>query len=473
MGQDNLNQIKNILGDHITAIDNDALWAGIATKQAQSRKRRFVYYLAGLIIILLGVLGVVYLNNTGKSSQLVESNISTENIKSNQASEQRPGQELSTIQNSDNSSTENNNKPSSITEGLNESNDNLITASALESSAALSDQASSSHSQIDISPSSLSNHLADNSSIETNNKTTIESSIKASESIEYNPNVIIRENISYPSLNHLGMLPLTSLSGNTERNFKAPLISKRSNIECYNYGKKKIPVYLEIYTGLDFVDPAYNASFENQGYLDERKASQSVKLSYNAGAQLKFLFDNGLYLKAGVDYSQYKERFKYNKTTTIDTILPNQLIEINILPNGDTSWVYGNAPATIIESKNWRVGNDYREVGISALAGYQLERNKSFIGIESGVLYNLWFDFNGMLLNPSNNPVMVNDYFKSRNNLSILASLKYGYRVNDRIALLAGLNYRSNLSDINSTKNLVNQRNRRIGMSAGVEFKLW
>ena len=297
------------------------------------------------------------------------------------------------------------------------------------------------------------------------------------ELIENNPSIITSEKVRYPSLTHLDMLPLASFSFTGERTFDSPRINRRSNIECYNYGKKKIPVYFEAYTGLDFVNPSYSVAPENQSYLTEREESQSVKVSYNAGAQFKFLFDNGLYLKAGVDYSQYRERFTYNKTTIIDTILPNQPVEINIttLPDGrlDTMIILGNAPATIIESKNWRVGNDYREIGLSALAGYQIENNNSFIAIESGVLYNLWFDFDGMLLDASNNPTMVSDYFKSRNNLTLLAGLKYGYRMTDRLALLAGLNYRSNLSDINSANNLVNQRNSRIGVSAGVEIKLW
>ena len=62
------------------------------------------------------------------------------------------------------------------------------------------------------------------------------------ELIENNPSIITSEKVRYPSLTHLDMLPLASFSFSGERTFDSPRINRRSNIECYNYGKKKIRI---------------------------------------------------------------------------------------------------------------------------------------------------------------------------------------------------------------------------------------
>lgn len=253
---------------------------------------------------------------------------------------------------------------------------------------------------------------------------------------------------------------------------KPRILPKVNDVECYDYSKGPSQLFLLAYGAPDFARPSMSSIPEDVGYLDERKTSQSQQIGYRGGLQVKYLFDNGFYLKGGVEYGNIRERFKYRKVTETDTILDNQVIEINIDLNGDTTLILGPAPVKIVQMKNWSIGNSYKSFGANIMAGYQVEQGQFFYGFETGLMYNLWYDFKGMVLNDQLDPIRTTDYFVNRSKFSLLAGLNAGYHLTGRHAIFASLDYRGNLNPINTSKNLVTQRNHVFGLAFGIQLKL-
>ncbi|NNL93618.1 MAG: hypothetical protein HKO66_15355, partial [Saprospiraceae bacterium] len=253
---------------------------------------------------------------------------------------------------------------------------------------------------------------------------------------------------------------------------KLNTIPKRMLTDCPTFGPKSHNIYVQGYSFLDYVGTSYSTGFENSSYLEERKNSQSYMPSYRAGLQGKYLFDNGLYVKAGIELAEVRERFTHRLVDTTVMIQPNQLISYYISSPGDTTFIYGNAPVTTITVKNWNVKNSYQSLDIPILLGYQVKKDQWTYGFEAGVIYNLRLSTKSLLLDPTSTPESVPEYFRDNIDLSLTGGLTVGYAIKPKINLLMLAHFKRNLSPINTSVDLISQKFTHFGLGVGLEFKI-
>ena len=241
--------------------------------------------------------------------------------------------------------------------------------------------------------------------------------------------------------------------------------------DCPTFGIKKRNLYLQAYTIFDFINYSFASSPDNINYRNERERTQSYSPSFRAGLQAKYLFKNGLYVKAGLEYGVVRERYKDRIVDTLVTIEPDQLISFFETSPGDTTFIYGNAPVTTISASNWNVQNSYKTIDIPIMVGCQISKGNWTYGLELGVLNNIRLTTKSFILDTTLKPRLAPEYYKSSIKQSLTGGINLGYSLTPDIKLLGLLQFKQNLSFINSSVNPIDQKNLHIGLGAGIEYR--
>ena len=476
MDQDRLDQLfKDSLYDHKTEIDKDQLWAAI--NKTQRRKAGWLNSLKLLsLIAIVGIVVSLYLSNLNSDSGLSSEYVAKQNTRVTKNIEAQP---------------ETSKGISEVPEEKFNNNINQITTTRKNSDYSKTTLKGNKNKTL-----SQSTNINSTSSIKKIRKTNSANTTNSSEqetvttSLINKPLSVKQKTIAARATktikqNSAGQTKLPAIAQKSTLNsiasiainepayldYQRPAIGRNDKIQCYDHRKKIHPLYAEIYSSVDYVTNRFSATSENLEYKEERDATQTQLEGYRAGLRLKFLTRSGLYFKTGIELSAIRERFDRKETIERTEIRPNQLLEV-ITQSDTTIYIYGDAPVQIQENKIWKVWNTYRTLGIPLLIGYQSEYGKFTYGIDLGGIYNLHYDFEGMLLDSSFTPVAQPDYFKSRISSSLTGGLNIGYNLTDRLGVMAYTSFKHNLSNINQSNNKVQQANTRIGLGLALQFRL-
>jgi hypothetical protein len=464
MGQDNLERhIRQSLINHETALDTDALWSSIEGVQSKSRLKR---YLIAALLFLFSTAAIAYVAYNLSLDKTIADSGKVSNYQSNTSLEKSSSQNIK----SNDQAT--NNKllitpDTEVTVADNNKNLNAIESKGVFGNTSVANETAQSENnnaptaQNDVLKSAEPVNLSNNRSLLNNN-------LSAGQLISKQSHTLLDNKNENSQLDIQKLESLRPMDLDRQLAESLPFIKKT---ECPTFGKKKNRIFAELYSSVDYVINNYDAAIEVQEYLGQRESTQSYQPSYRAGAQFKYLFDNGLYFKMGLEYAAARERFRHRTETITTEILPNQVIGIFVDMNGDTTITLGNAPVTTIETRNWRVKNSYRSIGIPINIGYQFDRGPWFYGLDAGIIYNLQFDFRGMLLSPSGEPVEADNYFKNNIGISFNTCLTAGYRSQENWSVLFKLNARTQSANINTDMNPVNQRYTMVGTGIGLEYE--
>lgn len=494
MGKNYVDQyIKEQLKEHEVSIDTDLLWA--AVKPEKSKRTYLGFWSLGIgLLLILGMTVAFFLKNESTNTNLssnqnfkyVDSN-NIDNIKSTKSIEKElENTKTTTSLNASNNTSitsKNTNTSQSISSEKPMSGQSVLSNNKVNNKSkfiASKNSSSDSSSKTDFNnanttkrnivettqsdnnnntPNSMSSLFVENASTDSSQNNLTNSNFK-------NANNRLKTSSQKKTLTLEG---LESEAVNTliyKRKFKNPV-----NTDCPTFGSKKKNIYVQLYSFLDYVNSGFSAG-ENTDYRDARANTQSYMPSYRAGAQLKYLFNNGLYVKGGIEYGAMRERFNHRLVDTTYTIMDNQLIDIIIDNSGDTTQIFGPAPVTIIESKRWRVKNSYTSLDIPVLIGYQMNKGNWTYGIEAGVINNISFNFKGLLLDEDKQPIDAQDYFKDNIKMSLTGGLTMGYNIKPKVSLLMMGHFKRHMTTINAPINSIDQKNTSFGIGVGVEFKL-
>ncbi len=252
------------------------------------------------------------------------------------------------------------------------------------------------------------------------------------------------------------------------------LRSKRISIECYDHTGRKFHSFLVGFTSLDYYNKSMQLETQMEtDYLSERKRTQNYQLSNRSGLQFKLLHKKGFYVKAGAELGLMREKFRHETRDTTTEILPNQLLNIDINSNGDTTYTYGNAPVTTISTLRWNVNNKLITIGIPVSVGYQKQLSGFQLAFEAGVLYNINHSFSGWLMGPTNDPVDARNYFIKNNDLNLTGGVNLIYELSPRFNGFLLASFKRNLNSINQvSENFVDQKNTTFGVGIGIEMKI-
>ena len=226
-------------------------------------------------------------------------------------------------------------------------------------------------------------------------------------------------------------------------------------------------MYWEVYTGIDYASKKYSDT-GNSVFLQRRKATTSFQSAYSAGFRITKVFNNGISLRTGLNYSQVNEKFSFMQSNIVQTTYIIDAI------SGDTTGSF-----TVRGTRYKTTFNKYRSIDIPLLLGYEMGNGRLHANFNAGAIINLYSWQQGELLDTNNQPVSIttgksNDAFQYKTNAGIgfTAAASIYYKLNDRLHVLAEPYFRYNLSPMSKDVLSLQERFTTIGLRLGIRIDL-
>ncbi len=221
--------------------------------------------------------------------------------------------------------------------------------------------------------------------------------------------------------------------------------------------------YWEIYLGPDRAFKKYSDT-ANSALLEKRKASTSFQSAYSAGVRYTRVFDNGMSLRTGINFSQINEKFTYLQSNVVQ-------LTYEIGANGDTINTY------YVRGTKYRNSyNHYRTIDVPLLIGYELGYGRFHANINAGAVVNIYSWQNGETLDTTFKPVSFgakeNSPYQYKSNIGIgfMGGISFYYKLNDRYHLLAEPYYRYNFSPMNKENLSIQEKFSTMGIRLGLRI---
>lgn len=228
-------------------------------------------------------------------------------------------------------------------------------------------------------------------------------------------------------------------------------------------GNKK---YIEVYGGPDYAFRSFNDTANSQ-YLQRRKESTRFASAFSAGLRYTRVFSNAVSFRAGINYSQVNENFRF---------VQGNIIQVTYITNsaGDTT---GSFSSTVTRYKTTR--NRYRTIDIPVSIGYEIGNERLHANLNAGLVMNLYSWQRGDVLDSAYQPVSITTgkanspyQFKTNIGLGFIGAASIYYKLNDRFHLLAEPYIRYNLSPANKPDITLKQKFTTMGLRLGIRIDL-
>jgi len=224
--------------------------------------------------------------------------------------------------------------------------------------------------------------------------------------------------------------------------------------------------YLDIYSSADYVIRQFNDT-PNSNYMQMRKQSTRFTSAFSFGLRYTKVFNNGLSIRFGANFSQINERFKYAQGNII------QLMYI-INATGDTIGSYQSS-----STRYKTTYNTYRTLDVPVSLGYETSKGRWNINYNAGIIVNAHSWNQGEVLDRTLTPVKIgtNDtqtpyQFKTNIGIGGLGAISFYYNMNDKIKLFAEPYFRYNFSTISKAELTLKQKYHTTGLKLGVRMDL-
>lgn len=221
--------------------------------------------------------------------------------------------------------------------------------------------------------------------------------------------------------------------------------------------------YFEFYGGPDYVSRQYNDT--NANYARMRKESTSFRYAYSVGFRYGRVFNNGLMLKTGLNYSLLTEKFDFIQGNIINIIYVTDA-------TGDTISSY---QTTSVRHKI--TYNKYRTVDVPLLLGYEKAKGRWNFSFNGGLVINLYSWNRGEVLDRELQPVTINSgetpnpyQLKTNIGMGLQAGAGVYYGVSPNAKIFAEPYIRYNLSSMTQSEIMLKQRFHTAGIRMGMRF---
>ena len=221
--------------------------------------------------------------------------------------------------------------------------------------------------------------------------------------------------------------------------------------------------YYEVYAGPDYAIRSFSDTSNTSPYLQSRQSTTSFNSAFSAGVRYTRVFNSGMSVRAGVNYSQINEKFK---------LVQGGIIQVVYITNaqGDTIGSYTQTGTRVKTTYN-----HFRSVDIPLQLGYEIGNGKLHANLGAGVIVNIRSWAEGEVLDVSGNPVSISTgknsspyQFKTNTGVGFLGSASVYYKLNDNVHVLAEPYFRYNLSPLSNEKQTLKQKYNTAGLRVGL-----
>ncbi len=453
--------VKEQLGDYSPAVP-EHIWENV--KQKKDKKRPFFFFLLSPLFITISIIAGGSLTSyflLNSNDNKITSTTATHSItQSNYVANVTNNKEKANDDHSSNNKIIINEalKDESISEHV--SNEKILTIKALGKETTSSDN-------------DIQAQAAENTFNYTKHK-----SIKARTSVsisqpsldEDNPINETNTDAQFSNESQLSSLPQTvdliALKHSTLPQLKTPLKIKL-NIPCPvdNKNPAANKKYFEVYAAVDYVLRQFTDT-PNSTYMKMRKESTSFASAYSAGIRFTKVFNNGLNIRAGLNYSQINEKFKFVQGNIIQVVFI-------INAGGDTIGSYQTSNTRYKTSYN-----RYKTLDIPLTIGYEMSKGKWNVNFNTGMIINIHSWNQGEVLDDSLQPVNIsglsqNPYqFKTNIGLGGIGAISCYYSLNQKLSILAEPYLRYNFSSMSKNEITLKQKYHTSGIKLGIRLNL-
>ncbi|WP_462249828.1 outer membrane beta-barrel protein [Ferruginibacter sp.] len=224
--------------------------------------------------------------------------------------------------------------------------------------------------------------------------------------------------------------------------------------------------YIEIYAGPDIAFRNISDT-GNSAYLQKRKESTKFSSAYSAGLRYTKVFNNGMSVRTGVNYSQINEKF---------TFVQGNLVQITYIidANGDTTGSY------ITTGTRYKTTyNKFKTIDVPLLVGYEMGNGKFHANINAGVIVNIYSWQKGEVLDASYQPVNITTgktsspyQYKTNIGMGFMAAASFYYKLNEKLHVLAEPYFRYSLSPMSKENLTFKQKYNTAGLRVGLRLDL-
>ena len=259
---------------------------------------------------------------------------------------------------------------------------------------------------------------------------------------------------------------LISLKHSTIPQLRTPL-KINLNIPCPDDNKNPAAnkKYMELYAAADYVLRQFTDT-PNSTYMRMRKESTSFASAYSTGIRFTKVFNNGFNLRAGLNYSQTNEKFKFVQGNIVQVVFI-------INASGDTIGSYQTSSTRYKTSFN-----HYKTLDIPVTIGYETSRGKWNVNFNTGLMINIHSWNEGEVLNDSLQPVNIsglghNPYqFKTNIGIGGIGAISFYYSLNGKLSILAEPYLRYNFSSMSKEEISLKQKYHTSGIKFGIRLNL-
>lgn len=240
---------------------------------------------------------------------------------------------------------------------------------------------------------------------------------------------------------------------------ECPLIEKDAA------GNKK---YIEVYIAPDYAVRTITDT-ANSAYLQKRKETTQLTSAFSAGIRYTKVFNNGVSLRGGLNYSQINEKFSFVEGNVVQ-------VTYTIDPTtGDTTGSY-----TVRGTRYKTTYNHYRSIDIPLTIGYEFGNGRFHTNINAGIIANVYSWQKGEELDTNGQPVSINTgkegsplyQFRTNVGLGATGGVSFYYKLTDQIHFLAEPYIRYNFEPLTTNNLTLQQKYTTIGLRLGLRFDL-
>ncbi len=224
--------------------------------------------------------------------------------------------------------------------------------------------------------------------------------------------------------------------------------------------------YIEVYGGPDYAFRNLSDTGSSV-YLQKRKESTKFSSAFSVGIRYTKVFNNGVSIRTGINYSQINEKFTYSEGNIV------QVVYI-INANGDTIGSYTNTG-----SRYKTTHNKFRTIDVPIVLGYELGNGRLHTNINAGVIINAYSWQKGEVLDGNLKPVNITTgktnspyQFKTNIGVGFIGSVSLYYKLNEKLHLMAEPYFRYNLTPASKENITFKQKYNTAGLRLGLRLDL-
>lgn len=284
--------------------------------------------------------------------------------------------------------------------------------------------------------------------------------------------------MKYPALTSLGNRNATGiLTDDDQPTLKYPpinVLGKKGGPDCYSFQSFLRGLSIDGYIAPEYASRQLVYKDPSQiTYAEQRKNNENYSFAYSLGFRANAHFKRGLALRTGLVISTIVEKFTYQDPSVQVTRVLNISVDTTIINNEMTIVV--DTISMVEYGRRDLVGyNSYRFYDIPLMVGYELDRGRWILHLNTGVLLNVATARRGQFLDPDGNLVSINSNeagnygaFRKKVGSSLLMSLGVNYALTNKLHFLVEPQLRVWMQPLTVNAYPIDQKYVNLGLALG------